>query len=166
MFGFGVGRIDIRLSKTVFSANEVIEGTLLLTLKKPVKARGLYAILSADQQFREQVRNQNRIEMQTVTRRIYNFQQQLDTEKEYPKTDGVKEYPFSVAIPPEASALSGIPDDPMHGFSVNIGGMQIGSGPGPVGPAQWSVEGYLDLPLAFDVKAKTSIGIQVPEPGI
>jgi hypothetical protein len=159
MFGFGVGKIELKLPRTTFAAGEAIEGTLLLTVNKPAKARGLFAALYAEQQIREQVRNQGKLEMQTVKRRIYEFQQQLDTEKEYQKTDGAAAYPFSIMVPPDAGATRQVVD-PLHGFTVRVGGLQIGAGAGPVGPAQWILEGYLDLPLALDVKASVSIGIR------
>ena len=159
MFGFGVGKIELKLPKTTYAAGEAIEGTLLLTVNKPVKARGLFATLFAEQQIREQVRNQGKMEMRTEKRKIYNYQQQLDTEKEYQKTDGAEAYPFSITMPPEAGVMQHVVD-PLHGFTVSIGGLQIGAGPGPVGPPEWSVEGYLDLPLAFDVKATVNIGVR------
>jgi hypothetical protein len=159
MFGFGVGKIELKLPRTTYAAGEAIEGTLLLTVNKPVKARGLIAALYAEQQIREQVRNQGKLEMRTEKRKIYEFQQQLDTEKEYQKTNGAAGYPFSITVPPDAGVTQHSVD-PLHGFTVSMGGLQIGGGPGPAGPAQWSVVGYLDLPLAFDVKASVNIGIR------
>ena len=159
MFGFGVGKIELKLPKTTYSAGEAIEGTLLLTINKTVKARGLFATLSAEQQMREQVHNQGKIEMRTVSQKIYNYQQQLDTEKEYQKTGEATAYPFSITMPPMARVTQDV-TNPLHGLTISFGGLQIGGGPGPVGPAQWTLEGYLDLPLALDVKAKVNIGIR------
>jgi hypothetical protein len=160
VFGFGVGKIELKLPKTTYAAGEAIEGTLLLTVNKPVKARGLFATLYAEQQIREQVLNQGKMEMRTETRKIYNYQQQLDTEKEYLKTGEASAYPFSITMPPMAGVTQDI-INPLHGFTISFGGLQIGGGPGPIGPAQWMLEGYLDLPLALDVKAKVNIGIRL-----
>ena len=159
MFGFGVGKIELKLPKTTYAAGEAIEGTLLLTVNKPVKARGLFATLSAEQQIREQVYNQGKREMRTTTRKIYDYKLQLDTEKEYLKTGEATAYPFSITMPPMAGATQEF-FNPLHGLTISIGGLQIGGGPGPTGPAQWILEGYLDLPLALDVKAKVKIGVR------
>jgi hypothetical protein len=99
------------------------------------------------------------MEMRTETRKIYNYQQQLDTDRDYQKTEEAIAYPFSIAMPLTAGVTQEF-FNPLHGFTVTIGGLQIGGGPGPIGPAQWTLEGYLDLPLALDVKAKVSIGIR------
>ena len=159
MFGFGVGKIELKLPKTTYAQGEAIGGTLLLTVNKPVKARGLFVTLSAEQQIRERVYNQGKTEMRTVKEKIYNFQQQLDCDKEYQKTGEATPYPFSITMPSMAGITQGV-IDPLHGFSISIGGLQIGGGSGPIGPAQWTLEGYLDLPLALDVKAKVSIGVR------
>lgn len=159
MFGFGVGKIELKLPKTTYAAGEAIEGTLLLSVNTPVKARGLFATLYAEQQIREQVRNQGKMEMRTETRKIYHYQQQLDTEKEYLKTGEATAYPFSITMPLIPGVTQNV-SDPLHGLTVSIGGLQIGGGLGPIGPAQWTLEGYLDLPLALDVKAKVSIEVR------
>jgi hypothetical protein len=123
-----------------------------------LKARGLFLTHSAEQQIREPVRNQGKTEMNTVTRKIYNYQQQLDTEREYGQTSVPAAYPFSVILPHMAQAAQDV-TDPLHGFVVSWGGLHIEGGPGPVSPAKWTLEGYLDLPLAIDVKASVGIGV-------
>ena len=159
MFGFGVGKIELKLPRTTYAPGEAIEGTLLLTVNKSVKARGLFVTLSAEQKIRQWVHRQGKEEMETVTEKIYEFRQPLDTEKEYLTTNGAASYPFSLTLPPQAGSTQRA-DDPLHGMTIGIGGFQFGAGPGPIGPAQWALEGYLDLPLALDVKAKVDIGIR------
>lgn len=158
MFGFGIGKIELKLPKTTYAAGEVIEGTLLLTVNKPVKARGLLITLYAKQRFRKEELDEGRIVMATVTEEIYNYKQQLDGEKEYQKTGEATAYPFSITMPPMARVTQDA-INPLHEFTISLVGVQVGGGPGPIGPAQWTLEGYLDLPLALDVKAKVNIGV-------
>jgi len=159
MFGFGVGKIELKVPKNAYAPGETIEGTLLLTVKKPVKARGLFITLFADQEFREQYVSGGKPDTRIIRRKIYNFQQQLDTEKEYPVAETTS-YPFSVAMPPEAGAPQTAAVNPMGGFlTVSLGALQIGGGSGPIGLPQWALEGYLDLPYALDVKATVALGV-------
>ena len=155
MFGFGVGKIELKLPKTSYAGGESIDGTLLLTIKKPVKARGLYARLYAHQEYREQYISGGKPEMRNVNQQIYSFQQPLDTEKEYAVCEATP-YPFKLVMPPMDNSLSGAPN-PLGNLSISVGGFQLGGGAGPVGLPIWEVEGFLDIPFAVDVKAKVSV---------
>jgi len=158
VFGFGVGKIEINIPKKSYKPGEEINGTLFLTVKKPVKARGLFIKIFAEQRFRE-IRTMNGKQDTTdVVRVIYTYQQGLDIEKEYPVTDPPAAYPFTLAVPGSAGS-GGTLSSPLGNLQISAGGFTIGSGPGPIGPAQWYLEGFLDLPFAFDVKAKLALNV-------
>src|SRR5512136_159822 len=107
MFGLGAGSIAINIPKTAYNAGEEIAGTLELDVRKPVKARGLFLKFYAEQEFRE-MRHQGgsgKMEPVDTKRRLYEYQLELDQEREYAKTNGAVAYPFSLAVP--AGAPSG-----------------------------------------------------------
>lgn len=155
MFGFGVGKIELRLPKTAYASGETIDGTLLLTVKKPLKARGLYVKLYATQVYREQYISGGKPEMRNVNQQIYSFQQPLDSEKEYAVCDATP-YPFKLVMPSMDTSMTQVPN-PLRDISIALGGLQIGGGAGPIGLPVWEIEGFLDLPLALDLKAKVSV---------
>jgi len=85
----GKGKIDIAIPKTNFNPGEVISGIATLTMKKTAKARRFTISLIGEQKIIERVgtsRSSRKV-------RIYEFEQQLDGEKEY-KEGGV--YPFEI----------------------------------------------------------------------
>jgi len=144
MFGIGAGKIELKLEKTTFSPGETIEGQLLLSLNGPVKAKGVFVKLYAEQSFRQK----DKIE----TRRVYEFPLQLDGEKEYPKTTEPLSYDFQIKVPESAGQVQQRP-------SLSIGPITIGIGSGAVGPLKWFVEGQLDIPLAFDIRNRVQLNI-------
>ncbi len=170
MFGLGAGKIEIYIPKTAYVVGEPIEGTLVLSVNSPVKARGVFLKLCADQKFREYIydsgshHSSGHGHWTTTTKTVYNFVLQFDGEREYPKTPQPLSYPFRIYIPKEAdtlrqSAWSGGSGSPV----ISIGPLQIGGGDsmggGPVGSPDWYLEGYLDLPFAFDVSARVLLSI-------
>lgn len=156
VFGIGAGKIELKLPKTAFSPGEKIDGKLLLSLSGPMNAKGLFVRLYAEQSFREKDAKGN---MTVKTRRIYDFPLQLDGEKEYPKTAEPLSYDFELKVP-ESAGQKQEQQSPLPGWlsSVSIGLLQIG-GSGPVGLPRWFVEGHLDIPLAFDIKARVQLNI-------
>ena len=50
--------------------------------------------------------------------------------------------------------------DPASGSAAITGSIRSMDGSVPFGPPEWSVEGYLDLLIASDVKTKVSIGVR------
>jgi hypothetical protein len=157
--GFGIGTIRLELPKIIYIVGETIEGTLLLCVNRSVPARGLFAILSAQQQFYKQPDPYSKNGLHTVMRKVYHYQQQLDGEKEYEKTAEPVAYPFRLMLPPIVGFMQDA-RDPANGSGAMMGSVRTIDGSIPFGPPEWSVEGYLDLPLAFDVKAKVSIGVR------
>lgn len=157
--GFGIGAIRLDLPKTMYTTGEAVEGTLLLSISRPVLARGLFAILSAQQQFYRKADPDRKDGLHMVQRTVYHYQQQLDGEKEYEKTAEPAAYPFRLILPPVAGSMQDA-RDLINGSAAITGSIRSIDGSVPFGPPAWSVEGYLDLPLAFDVKTKVSIGVR------
>jgi hypothetical protein len=157
--GSGIGTIRLELPKTTYTVGEAVGGTLLLSVSRPVPARGLFAILSAQQQFYRRPDPDGRNGLLIVPRRVYHYQQQLDGEREYEKTAEPAVYPFRLMLPPGVGFMQDA-RDPASGSGASTGSVRSIDGSVPFGPPEWSVEGYLDLLLAFDVKAKTSIDVR------
>ena len=157
--GFGIGTIRLDLPETAYTVGEVVEGTLLMGICRPVLARGLFAILSAQQQFYRGDDPDGKDGLRMVQRTVYHYQQQLDGEKEYEKTAEPAAYPFRLILPPVAGSMQDA-RDLISGSCAIIGSIRSIDESVPFGPPAWSVEGYLDLPLVFDVKTKVSIGVR------
>ena len=91
---FGKGKIDITITKTNFAPGDKISGNVVLTLKKPVKAREASISLVG-----EQTTTRGGItstEQSKSTQRIYDFKHKLDGEKEY---SGEVKYDFEIKLP-------------------------------------------------------------------
>jgi hypothetical protein len=169
MFGIGAGKVEIYIPKMAYAAGEAIQGTMAVTVNSPVKARGVFLKLFAEQKFREYTHDigshhsSGQSHMTTVTRTVYNFVLQFDGEREYQKTLQPLNYSFRVYVPQEATSLrqSAGSGGPVISIGpIKIGGSGfIGGGTGPIGPPEWFLEGYLDLPMAFDVSKRIQLNI-------
>ena len=171
MFGLGAGKIEIRIPKTAYVVGEPIEGTLVLSVNSTVKARGVFLKLCAEQNFREYTYDSGSHHSHghehghwtTTTKTVYNFVLQFDGEREYPRTPQPLSYPFRIFVPKEVETLRQYARSSGTGNPViSIGPLQIGGddsmgGEGPVGFPEWFLEGYLDLPLAFDVSTRVPL---------
>jgi hypothetical protein len=146
----GIGTIRLDLPKTRYAAGEAIEGTLLLDISRPILARGVFAVLSAQQQFYRRPDLQGN-GMRTVTRKVYHYQQQLDGRREYERTAEPTPYPFRLMLPPRVGFLQDV-QGPAGGTATAISNLPAIDGSVPSGTPAWSVEGFLDIPLAFDVR--------------
>jgi hypothetical protein len=106
---FGKGKINIILQKTGYTPGDAISGKVALQLKKPVKARGMNISLIGEQKTTQTKGMMGNQGMSTTTQRIriYDFKQQLDTDKEYNQGN---EYSFEIKIP--ADILSTKPQMP------------------------------------------------------
>lgn len=149
MFGIGVGKMEMKIPKTSFTSGEEIEGTLYLTVNKPVKANGVFIRLYAEQE-RQEYNEKGEQERHRVT--IYDSPVQLEGAKEYGKTGEPLVYPFKVKVPP--LFLLNMPSHETIG--LGIGPLKIGI-PRSLGLPRWYLQGYLDLPFAFDVKTSTEL---------
>ena len=99
MFGFGKGKMEIKLNNYNFSEGDTIEGTLSFTLKKPQHSKEASIQLYAEQQTTQFANG--RTTNNTVT--VFDFKQPLDGEKDYAPGTQV-EYPFQIKIPAGATA--------------------------------------------------------------
>lgn len=158
MFGIGAGKIELKIQKTTFNPGEEITGTLFLTVKNPIKARGLFIKIFAEQNVREMHEIQGKMKPTDTTRKLYEFQAELDKEREYPKTNEPVAYPFTLAVPQNAPSAH-VPKKPDETIDLLVGALSFVTGTGALGPVKWYLEGYLDLPMAFDVSAKVQLDI-------
>ena len=171
MFGISAGKVEIRIPKIAYVVGEPIEGTLRLMINSTVKARGVFLKLCADQKYREYVYDSGshhsyghgQGHWTTTTKTVYNFVLQFDGEREYPKTSQPLSYPFRIFVPKDADTLRQAAMSGYSGGTISIGPIQIGGGNtmggGPSGPPEWYLEGYLDLPFAFDVSTRVMLSI-------
>lgn len=142
MFGFGRGKVELKLEKMAFAPGDVIKGQLVMNLKKPLKAKKAYVRLYAEVGTTQMTGRGT----SSTTQKIYDFTQELDKEKEYPA--GEKTYDFEIAIPKEsistAGALQGKAGTAVKAASLLMGRMQN---------IKWVLKGGLDT-FGFDF-AKT-----------
>jgi hypothetical protein len=157
--GYGIGTIRLTLPKTTYTIGEAVEGTLLLSVSRPVQARGLFAILAAEQEFYRWADPVGKNGLHTVKRKLYHYQHQLDGEREYEKTVEPAAYPFRLLLPPGVGFVQDL-RDPANGSAAMIGSIRTMDGSVPSSLPEWTVEGYLDLPLAFDVKEKIRLSVR------
>jgi len=158
---FGKGKINIAIQKTVYLPGDVISGTVVLTLKKSVKARGVNISLIGEQktiQRKGMIGSQNMSSTTQITR-IYDFKQQLDGEKEYNQG---RDYPFEIKIP--ADILNAKPQMPEIGGKLGQGlkvaqAAAVMTGVIPLQQTRWYLLAKLDIPGGMDIKKKADITI-------
>lgn len=99
---FGKGKIDISIQKTNYAPGDTISGNVALTLKKPVKAKGMSIFLVGEEitwgggGILELILSRGSLSVSRERRPIYDHKQLLDGEKEY--SEG-REYHFETKIP-------------------------------------------------------------------
>jgi hypothetical protein len=149
---FGKGKIDIIIPKTNFAPGDKISGNVVLTLKKPVKAREASISLIG-----EQTTTRGGItstEQSKSTQRIYDFKHRLDGEKEY---DTEAKYEFEIKLP--ADILSRQPQMPQVGGTLGQG-LKIAQAITGMGVwASWYLLAKLDIPGGIDITKKVQITI-------
>lgn len=144
VLGIGSGKLEIILNKNNYLPGEKIAGKVILELNKPIKAKELRILFYGE--YRTGGRK-NRI------RRIYEVFDRLDTEKEYPQ--GIKTYEFSLTIPQIKRAEhsgEGIVNSVLKFVTESFD---------PIKQARWYVDANLDMPMAFDVRKKLQISLQI-----
>ncbi len=158
---FGKGKINIMLQKTGYTPGDTISGNVALTLKKPVKAREVSISLMGEQKNTRIGGLTGSKDMSTTTQRIriYDFKQQLDTEKEYSQG---QEYHFEIKIP--ADILSTKPQMPDLGGNLGQGlkvaqAVAAMTGVVPLQQTKWYLLAKLDVPGGMDIKKKADITI-------
>ncbi|MFH1639712.1 MAG: hypothetical protein ABIB93_05305 [Chloroflexota bacterium] len=161
MFGFGKGKINISIQRTNYTPGDTISGNVALTLKKPVKAREVSISLIGEQKNTKVGGMTGNQGMSTTTKRIriYDFKQQLDSEKEYSQGH---EYHFEMKIP--ANILSTRPQMPE--LEGKLGqGLKIAqaaaamTGAIPFQQTKWYLLAKLDIPGGLDIQKKADVTI-------
>lgn len=158
---FGKGKINFVLHKTGYAPGDTISGKVDLQLKKPVKARGMNISLIGEQKTtqRKGITGSQGMSATTQTIRIYDFKQQLDTEKEYNQG---REYSFEIKIP--ADILSTKPQMPDVGGKLDQG-LKVAqaaaaiTGAIPLQQTRWYLLADLNIPGGMDIKKKADITI-------
>ncbi len=152
MLGLFEGKIELKLDKLEFCPGETIQGTIQLTLKKPLKARGVFAKFWGE----NEVRSTSAGKTTTTTQKYSEIEKNLDGEKEYSTPSGPLAYNFSIVIPDNVYPKLDLGDN-MAGKIVNFlqdAGYQN---------MRWYVGANLDLPLAFDISKKIQIQVIRPK---
>jgi len=164
---FGKGKINIAIQKTYYAPGDIISGDVALTLKKPVKAREVSISLIGEHRTTQTTPRiggtmggggmSTSTTMNTV--RIYDFKQQLDSEKEYSQG---REYHFEIKIP--ADTLSMRPQ--MPGQEGKLGQvLKVAqtaatiTGAIPFQRIKWYLSAKLDVPGGLDISKKVDITI-------
>ena len=161
---FGKGKINIAIQKTNYAPGDTISGNVALTLKKPVQAKEVSISLIGEQVTTGGVGrtwgggtvSSGR---STTRERIYDFKQQLDSEKEY--SEG-REYHFEIKIP--ADILGGTPQTSegqgklgqalkvAHTAATIMGAI-------PIQRIQWYLLAKLDIPGGLDIRKTIDVTI-------
>jgi len=164
---FGKGKINIAIQKTYYAPGDVISGNVALTLKKPVKAREVSISLIGEHkttQTAPQVRGAmggGGMSTSTTTKtvRIYDFKQQLDSEKEYSQG---REYHFDIKIPADTLSMSPQISEVEGKLGQVLKVAQTAAamtGAIPFQRIKWYLLAKLDIPGGLDIKKKVDITI-------
>jgi hypothetical protein len=142
MFGFGKGKIDIKVNSLNHAPGDTITGTVTLLLKKPQQSKGVNIGLMAEEKRVSMGNNRSR-----TTVRVFDFKQPLDSEKEYPAGKELS-YPFKIKVP----TGSEMPKGALGGV---LKAAQMLSG---TGMRRWYLVANLDV-KGFDVSKKLQINV-------
>lgn len=158
---FGKGKINISIQKPHYAPGDIISGDIKFELKKPVKAREVSISLIGEQKSTRvgSMSGGSGASTSTQVVRIYDFKQQLDSEKEY---SGVGEYHFEMKIP--ADILSMRPQMPELEGKLGTGlklaqAAATMTGAIPYQQTKWYLLAKLDIPGGLDVSRKTDVTI-------
>lgn len=148
MLGFLKGSIDVQLPKVDYAFGETVEGTLVLRLKKSVKARGLCIQLVGECRQTRLMggRRSTRVE------KVYDFKLNLDNEKTF--AAGEQSYSFKLKLPKnsaDAATAEGVTGTLMKAAQMFSGTR--------TSLTKWYLTGYLDVPFGFDVSKKVQLQV-------
>ena len=162
---FGKGKIDIAIQKGHYAPGDIISGDVALTLKKPVKAREVSISLIGEHKITETTPRAGGpvggggMSMSTTTKtvRIYDFKQQLDSEKDYSQGG---EYRFEIKIPadtlsirPQLSEVEG-----KLGQVLKVAQTAVAmTGAIPFQRIKWYLLAKLDIPGGLDISKRVDI---------
>ncbi len=160
---FGKGKIQISIQKTNYIPGDIISGNVNLKLKKPVKAREVSISLIGEQIIKRSGGRTGDRGRSTTTERFYifDFKQQLDSEKEYSQGG---DYNFEIKIPsdilnakPQTQEVEGWLG---QGLKIAQTAATItGTIPMQMQRTEWYLLAKLDIPGGFDITKRTDITI-------
>jgi hypothetical protein len=164
---FGKGKINIAIQKGHYAPGDIISGNVALTLNKPVKAREVSISLIGENKITETTprvggpMGGGGMSMSTTTRtvRIYDFKQQLDSEREYSQGG---EYRFEIKIPADTLAMRPQISEAEGKLGQVLKVAQTAAamtGAIPFQRIKWYLLAKLDIPGGFDVSKKVDITI-------
>jgi len=162
---FGKGKINIALQKTHYAPGDIISGDVALTLKKPVKAREVSISLIGEHKATQTglgvggPMGGGGMSMSTTTKtvRIYDFKQQLDSEKEYSQG---REYHFEMKIPADTMSMRPLMPEGKLGQVLNVAQTAAAmTGAIPFQRIKWYLLAKLDIPGGLDIKKKVDVTI-------
>jgi len=152
MFGLSKGTIEIQLDRNNFQPGDIINGRVVLQMKKTVVAKDLTIRLIANQKVTQGV-GTNR---STRIMKIYDFKLNLDNEKEYPANQQLI-YPFNIQIPRNLSSGQ-IPEQ--LGQTLGTVAKLAQAMTGSRSTTYWYLIANLTVPGMFnDVKKKIQINV-------
>ena len=165
---FGKGKINITIQKSHYAPGDIISGNASLTLKKPVKAREMSISLIGEHKATQTTtgiggpRGGGGMSMSTTTKtvRIYDFKQQLDSEKEYSQGG---EYRFEIKIPADTLSMRPLTSEVEGKLGQVLKVAQTAAaltGAIPFQRIKWYLVAKLDIPGGFDVSKKVDIAIE------
>ena len=148
MFGFGKGKIEIQLDKYNYSPGETIEGTVALSLKKPLPGKELSIRLIGEEKVQQGYgRNSS---YRTVA--VFDFKQPLDREKEYPAGQPMA-YSFKIKLPADVAGRQQMPEGKL-GTILKVAQVMSGT----VRRINWYLIARLDV-KGFDISKKVQINV-------
>jgi hypothetical protein len=170
VFGLDKGKINITIQKTNYAPGDTISGTVALTLKKPVKAKEVSISLVG-----EEVTTGGGGKVgwgggrtsggvgtmggggSTKIERIYDFKQQLDSEKEYSQGG---EYHFEIKIPADILGMGPQMPEGALGQVLKVG-QTVAAITGAISRQrlQWYLLAKLDIPGGLDISKRVDITI-------
>jgi len=164
---FGKGKINIAIQKSHYAPGDIISGNVALTLKKPVKAREVSISLIGEHRTTQTTSRVGgtmggggmSTSTTTKTVRIYDFKQQLDSEKEYSQGG---EYRFEIKIP--SDILGGRPQmteaEGKLGQVLKVAQTAAAmTGAIPFQRIKWYLLAKLDVPGGLNISKKVDITI-------
>jgi hypothetical protein len=149
MFG-SKGKIDIAIQKFHYAPGDTISGNVVLTLKKPVKAKEVSISLIGTGKLAPYETGEGTMHSLSWER-IYEFKQPLDSEKEYSQGG---EYRFEIKIPADILSRQFRPKR-TRAFTPTLKGFKEV----PFGEIKWYLLAKLDIPHGLDISKKVEVTI-------
>jgi len=158
---FGKGKINTSIQKTNYAPGDTISGNVALTLKKPVQAREVSISLIGEEiteggeGILSIILSRGTLTYKWKRRRIYDYKQLLDGEKEY--SEG-REYHFEIKIPadipymPKPEGKQNRQLEIAKKTAATVGLIRLQR-------IQWYLLAKLDIPRGLDISKKVEVTI-------